>query len=95
MPFPQQTPLPFTSEGVTQLAAGQTGCYGIYREGQWIYIGRAECLRTRLQQHVADPRSLIWQHGPTHFVAVVSPDYINLEKALIRECFPCCNQKVG
>ncbi|HVX41399.1 MAG TPA: hypothetical protein VHB25_17675 [Gemmatimonadaceae bacterium] len=95
MPFPKQNPIPFTKEGISKLNPEQTGCYGIYRTGRWIYVGRAECIRTRLLQHVNDTRSDIWKQNPTHVVAVVTQEHVEREKALIMEFKPCCNQKVG
>ena len=48
MPFPQQTPQPFTRPGVEWLAPNQSGVYGIYGNGKWIYVGKADDLRARL-----------------------------------------------
>ena len=95
MPFPNQQPIPFTRDGVERLLAGSTGCYGILSGDECVYVGRAECIRSRLQQHLADGTSDIFRHRPTHFITVVSANPVTLEKTLILELRPCCNQKVG
>jgi excinuclease UvrABC nuclease subunit len=93
MPFPEQRPIPFTSAGVQSLAAGYCGCYGIFRDGQWVYVGKATDLRARLMDHLRDPNIL--GQAPTHFVTALHMSPEALEKQLILECRPCVNQKVG
>lgn len=93
MPFPEQVPIPFTRAGVERLADGHCGCYGIFRNGQWVYVGRAANMRARLLQHLNDPAMHVQR--PTHFVTALHASPERLEKALIVECRPCLNQKVG
>ena len=93
MPFPNQSPIAFTVAGVSSLNQNQTGCYGIYRSGgPWVYVGRGD-IRTRLLEHL-NSRAILAQR-PTHFVTVLHSNPEALEKQLIVELQPACNQKVG
>jgi hypothetical protein len=94
MAFPQQDPRPFSRAGIEWLASGQNGCYGIFRQGQWIYIGRGD-IRQRLLDHLNGDNPRITRESPTHFVTVVTTDDVNREKALILEHDPVANRKVG
>jgi len=74
MPFPKQDPRRFTEAGVSSIAAGQTGVYGIYNRSEWIYIGQAEDLRERLLEHVrgnSDQSRCIRKHNPTSWVGQI------------------------
>lgn len=94
MPFPQQQVRPFTKAGIEWLAPNQTGCYGIFRNGVWIYVGRGD-LRDRLLAHFNGDNPRITRENPTHYVTVLSNDSVTLEKSLILELNPIANQKVG
>jgi hypothetical protein len=94
MPFPTQTPTPFTSTAVSMLRAGQNGCYGLFKQGLWIYVGKGD-IRERLLAHLDGDNPCITRNAPTHFVTVVTPDMDAVEKALILELAPICNKKVG
>jgi hypothetical protein len=93
MPFPTQTPHPFTRAGVEWLNSGQTGVYGIFREGLWIYVGKADDLRARLLQHLGNADIL--KHSPTHYVTLVTTGPEIAEKQLTIELKPVANQRVG
>lgn len=94
MPFPQQNPLAFTRANIENLNPNQLGCYGLYIQGEWIYIGRGD-IRQRLLDHLNGDNDLITYAAPTHFVTAVSANPEALERDLIRECNPRCNRKVG
>lgn len=94
MPFPQQTPRLFTKENIEALTRGQIGCYGLYREGRWIYIGKGD-IRQRLLDHLSGDNPCINHQRPTHWVDVVTANCDEVEKRLIVECQPTCNLRVG
>lgn len=94
MPFPSQTPRAFTKANIEAINPGQTGCYGLYREGVWIYVGRGD-IRDRLLNHFNGGNACITREKPTHWVDVVTSDDVAEEKKLIVELTPVCNQKVG
>ena len=71
MPFPQQPEQLFTKEGIEWLAAGQTGCYGLYRQGQWIYVGKSDDFRRRMLEHFNGDNPCITRARPTHYVTVL------------------------
>lgn len=94
MPFPQQVPRIFNKANVEALNPGQMGCYGLFRQGQWIYVGKGD-IRKRLLDHLNGDTPCINRSNPTHWVDVVTSNYDALEKSLIRELKPACNQRVG
>lgn len=96
MPFVQQIPRAFTKQNVETLNPNQYGVYGIFRQSQWIYIGKGD-IRQRLLAHLNSDNSLILQWGPTHWVAELCADPVmsSKERQLIIECNPSCNQKLG
>ena len=94
MPFPPQTPRALTKANVQLLTPGQVGCYGLFRKGQWIYVGKGD-IRDRLLAHLNGDNPCITRQGPTHWVGMVTVDCDAEEKRLIREFQPTCNQKVG
>jgi hypothetical protein len=94
MPFPTQTASAFSRPVIEAITPDQMGCYGLFRQGTWIYIGKGD-IRTRLLDHLNGGNPCIASQGPTHFYTVVTSDYDNKERRLILECKPVCNQKVG
>lgn len=94
MPFPQQDPKPFNKVGIEWLKPGQFGCYGVFRQGAWIYVGRGD-IRARLLSHLNGDNPRITRESPTHFVAVVTSDEENRERELILELNPIANRRVG
>ena len=94
MPFPNQSPRLFTKAGIEVLKPGQIGCYGIFRQGLWIYVGRGD-IRSQLMAHCNGDNPRITREYPTHYVALVTNDGVRMEKVLILELQPRANQKVG
>jgi hypothetical protein len=94
LPFPQQTPRAFTKTNIEVITPGQIGCYGLFRDGAWVYIGRGD-IRARLLNHLGGGNPCITRQKPTHYVDVVTTDDEATEKRLIVEFQPICNQKVG
>ena len=94
MPFPQQDPRPFTRTGIETLNLNQFGVYGLFRQAQWIYVGKGD-IRQRLLDHLNGDNPCIISHAPTYFVAEVTPNADQRERQLIQELQPICNQRVG
>lgn len=94
MPFPNQTARAFTRANVEALTKGQNGCYGLFKQGTWIYIGKGD-IRQRLLDHLSNDNPCITRQQPTHWVDEVTGNMDNREKQLIQEFAPACNQKVG
>ena len=94
MPFPQQTPRAFSRSEIESLTVNQNGCYGLFRQGAWIYVGKGD-IRARLLAHLNGDNPAILRERPTHFVTVLTSDMDNREKQLILELNPICNKKVG
>ena len=95
MPFPRELTIrPFTNQAVESIAEDQLGVYGIFKEGVWIYIGSGD-IRERMTDHLAGDIPCILNHRATDWVGWVTNDYKRLEKELIVEFQPVCNQRVG
>ncbi len=94
MPFPKQNPRAFTRSNVEAIKPNQMGCYGLFKEGVWVYVGKGD-IRERLLAHFNGDNPRITREHPTHWVDVVTSDYDNEEKRLILELDPVANRKVG
>ncbi len=96
MPFVQQTPRLFTRQDVEALNPNQYGVYGIFKQSQWIYIGKGD-IKARLLAHLNGDNQFILRAGPTHWVAelCVDPVMSAKEKQFILACGPSCNQRLG
>jgi hypothetical protein len=94
VPFPPQTPRPFTREAIEGIVPGTVGVYGLLREGRWIYIGRGD-IRARLLAHVNGDNACITRQQPTHYVSVRDLNDALRERDLLLELRPtACNQRV-
>ena len=94
MPFPKQTPRAFTKTNVEAIPKNQNGCYGLFKQGVWVYVGKGD-IRQRLLDHLGGDNSCITGQAPTHWVDVVTNDMDQREKELIAELNPICNKKIG
>ena len=94
MPFPEQQPRVFTRANVETIQPGQLGCYGLFKPGEWIYVGKGD-IRQRLLDHLNGDNPCINRRGPTHWVDEVTKNYNDREKQLILELDPVCNRRVG
>jgi len=95
MAFVKQISRLFTETNVKLLKTGQIGVYGIFKEGQWIYIGKGD-IRQRLIDHLNGDIPAILRNDPTHWVAELTGEDPSVrEKELILECNPLCNQRIG
>ncbi|MCZ6835550.1 MAG: hypothetical protein O7G85_07230 [Planctomycetota bacterium] len=94
MPFPEQSPREYTRANIEALNPNQNGCYGIYKQGEWIYVGKGD-IRSRMLDHFNGDNACISGKRPTYWVSAVSANYDELEKQLIRELSPSCNKRVG
>lgn len=99
MPFPPQTPIPFTRAGVEALKPRQIGCYGLFLDDRCIYVGKGD-LRARLLGHLNGDNPCITRHAPTHFMGLMTPEqdlsemYVE-EQRLIEELAPVCNRSAA
>ncbi len=96
MAFIPQTPRVLNRANVLAINPNQLGVYGIYKQGQWIYVGKGD-VRQRLLAHLAGDNPAIFAAYPTHWVDEVcsDPQMSVREKQLILELNPLCNKKVG
>jgi len=97
MPFPDQVLQEFTKETIQRLSPDLRGCYGILADGKYLYVGKGQ-VRGRLLDHLNGDKPCILNGNPTHFVGAKTTSQSEtdeLEKELIRELDPPCNERVG
>ncbi len=93
MPFVEQTPRPFVRQDVESLRPNQIGVYGLFNQGEWVYVGKGD-IRERLLAHLNDPSIL--SRRPTHWVGEVTQGEPSArERQLQLELRPSCNLRVG
>ena len=97
MGFASEKGYVFSESGIAQYAPRKSGVYGIYKNGEWIYIGEAKDIEARLYEHVrleSDQSARIWRRQPTGFIFELC-DGERARKAreaqLIAELAPTCN----
>ncbi len=95
MPFPEQTPRPFTREEIEHLSAGTRGCYGLFHGSACVYVGKGD-LRERLLGHLrggyTEEARCIARHAPTHFLVEETEDFIVRHLGLVVEYAPLCGR---
>lgn len=94
MPFPTQLPRVYTKSDIEAITPGQMGVYGIFRQGQWVYVGSGD-VRDRMLAHVNGDNACINGERATHWVSEITSNFTAREEALIIELAPTCNKKVG
>jgi len=94
MPFPPQTSRVFNRVNVEAFSTNQLGVYGLFRQNQWVYIGKGD-IRQRLLAHLNGDNPCITREQPTHWVYELTSNIDARERQLITEFSPLCNQRVG
>ena len=90
MPFPPQKPKPFDLPSVESLNPSAVGCYGLFREDRWVYIGKGP-IRERLLAHLGGDAPWSERDGPTHWVAVETAECDAMQEELALACNPICS----
>jgi excinuclease UvrABC nuclease subunit len=96
MPFANSTSYNFSELGIATYAPRESGVYGIFNSGEWIYIGEAKDMEARLYEHLrkqSDQAARIWRRNPTSFTfeRCDAATRTAREAALIRELKPTAN----
>ena len=96
MPFNNSNGFNFTEGGIAGYAPRESGVYGIYNSGEWIYVGEAKDMEARLYEHLrkqSDQAARIWRRNPASFTfeRCDAASRTAREAALIRELKPTCN----
>lgn len=97
MPFANNTGYDFTEIGIATYAPRESGVYGIYKSGEWIYIGEAKDMEARLYEHLrkeSEQSARIWKRNPTGYVfeRCDATKRKDREAALILELSPTANR---
>lgn len=98
MPWQGSNGFTYTTTSVQSNAPSQSGVYAIYTPTKWIYIGESQDIRARLMQHLAGDNDCIRTSGATLFAYELVPTSggrVARQNALILECAPTCNQRLG
>jgi excinuclease UvrABC nuclease subunit len=96
MPFNSATGFTFSESGIATYAPRESGVYGIYNSGEWIYIGEAKDMEARLYEHFrkqSEQSARIWRRNPTLYIfeRCDAATRTAREGQLIRELRPTCN----
>ena len=91
MSFPVQTARMFSRTEVEALKPGKLGCYGLFKEDGWVFIGTGD-IRERLLAHLAGDNPCILEQRPTHWMFIVTADMHTEERRLIARLSPTCNK---
>jgi excinuclease UvrABC nuclease subunit len=94
MPFPWTSKMPYTHDVIEGLPHNLVGCYGLFAGDRCIYVGKGN-IRDRLLDHLKRDNLCIVIHQPTDVYWVLAPEPDELEKQLITEHDPACNERVG
>ncbi len=94
MPFPLQIPRVFIRADVEAFSPGQNGVYGLYKQNEWVYVGKGD-IRQRLFAHLTGDNPCISRERPTNWVYEITSDMDIRERQLIAELQPACNQRLG
>ena len=97
MPFTNSTGFDFTESGIASFAPRESGVYGIYNSGEWIYVGEAKDMEARLYEHLrkqSEQSARIWRRNPTSFIfeRCDAKTRTEREAQLIAELNPTCNR---
>ena len=97
MPFTSATGFDFTEGGIASFAPRESGVYGIYNSGEWIYVGEAKDMEARLYEHLrkqSEQSARIWRRNPTSFLfeRCDAKTRTAWEAQLIAELDPTCNR---
>ena len=90
MPFPMQTPQPFTLAAIERLPPNQIGVFGLMNKSEWVYIGTGK-IRESLLAQLGSQSPCVAKHKPILFLFEVTNDPEKREKQLLREFHPICN----
>jgi hypothetical protein len=94
IPFPPQIPNIFDRPHIEAVGPNLRGVYGLFRQGECIYVGKGD-IRQRLLAHLNGDNPRIIRERPTHWVAEVTPNMDGREIQLIKEFRPICSQRAG
>jgi excinuclease UvrABC nuclease subunit len=85
----------FTATSVLKNAPGCSGVYALSNAREWVFIGEAGDIRTRLLEHLSETSTSIMARKPTGFTfEICSPDERPSRcAALVRELAPYCNRR--
>ena len=97
MPWRNPRGFTYSEKSISKNAPNASGVYAIFREGLWIYIGEADDIRGRLQEHLDGGDRCIARYLPTAFSFELCPEKERAERRteLIADLSPPCNRIFG
>jgi len=84
-----------TRSSVLRNAPEESGVYGLFSPGKWLYIGHTFNIRKTLLDYLSGQMPYVLQWQPKYFVFELLPykERIGRQKELIALCQPVCNRK--
>ena len=95
MKWDEQHGFLLTRTSVVRNAPEESGVYGLYSPGKWVYIGHASNIRKALLDYLSGRRPYVLQWQPKYFVFECLPykERIAKHKGLVARHQPICNRK--
>ena len=74
----------------------QSGVYGLYGDGQWVYISHCASIRMALLEYLSGRRPYVLQWQPKYFLFEIRlyKERFSRQKELVARYQPVCNRKV-
>lgn len=87
--------LPLTRSSVLRNAPEESGVYGLYSPGRWVYIGHSFNIRRTLLEYLSGQMPGVLQWQPRYFTFELLPYKLRAarKKELVAQCQPVCNRK--
>ena len=87
--------LALTRSSVLRNAPEESGVYGFYNPGRWVYIGHSFNIRRTLLEYLSGQMPGVLQWQPKYFTYELMPYKLRLarKKELVAQCQPVCNRK--
>ena len=84
-----------TRTSVIRHAPEQSGVYGLYSPGKWVYIGHSFNLRKTLLEYLSGQMPYVLQWQPKYFTFELLPykQRVARQKDLVARHQPICNRK--
>jgi len=94
MPFSNLSSYPYSQSSIQSNAPRQSGVYGLFSPGKWIYVGESGDIQERVMQHLNGDNPCITRQSPVSFTfeLVSAANRVGRQNALIQEFAPVCNK---
>ncbi len=88
---------PLTRSSVLRNAPEESGVYGLYSPGRWVYIGQSFDIRRTLLAYLSGQMPAVLQWQPKYFTYELMPykQRMARKKELVAQLQPVCNRNTN